>query len=103
VRTGQRYKAVKKFIDALTKRAGKPEKNRDNAEKARKWMCANFYDVRMFGAVMSIGLNAGQVRGPVPTYLCEIFRYLGEVFGLPFAIIKLKLTLIGALPHGFPN
>lgn len=39
---------------------------RDNA---RSWMCANFYDVRMFGAVLAVGqsagLNAGQVRGPV--------------------------------------
>ncbi|MFW6154692.1 MAG: type I-C CRISPR-associated protein Cas7/Csd2 [Planctomycetota bacterium] len=32
---------------------------------ARAWMCANFYDVRAFGAVMSTGPNAGQVRGPV--------------------------------------
>jgi CRISPR-associated protein Csd2 len=28
-------------------------------------MCANFYDVRTFGAVMSTGLNCGQVRGPI--------------------------------------
>lgn len=32
---------------------------------ARKWMCDNFFDVRTFGAVMSTGPNAGQVRGPV--------------------------------------
>jgi CRISPR-associated protein Csd2 len=32
---------------------------------ARRWMCENFYDVRTFGAVMSTGPNAGQVRGPV--------------------------------------
>lgn len=37
----------------------------DDAEKARKWMCTNFYDVRTFGAVMSTGVNCGQVRGPV--------------------------------------
>ena len=34
-------------------------------EKARAWMCANFFDVRTFGAVMSTGVNCGQVRGPV--------------------------------------
>ncbi len=34
-------------------------------EAAREWMCANFYDVRTFGAVMSTGPNAGQVRGAV--------------------------------------
>lgn len=36
-----------------------------DTEKARKWMCLNFYDVRTFGAVMSTGVNCGQVRGPV--------------------------------------
>ena len=34
-------------------------------DKARQWMCANFFDVRTFGAVMSTGDNCGQVRGPV--------------------------------------
>jgi CRISPR-associated protein Csd2 len=37
----------------------------DVADKARAWMCHNFYDVRTFGAVMSTGVNCGQVRGPV--------------------------------------
>lgn len=37
----------------------------DTVEQARQWMCANFYDVRTFGAVMSTGVNCGQVRGPV--------------------------------------
>jgi len=36
-----------------------------DVQKARAWMCANFYDVRTFGAVMSTGDNCGQVRGPV--------------------------------------
>jgi CRISPR-associated protein Csd2 len=34
-------------------------------QKARSWMCENFYDVRTFGAVMMTGDNCGQVRGPV--------------------------------------
>ena len=38
---------------------------KDKVRLARDWMCANFYDVRTFGAVMSTGANAGQVRGPV--------------------------------------
>jgi CRISPR-associated protein Csd2 len=41
------------------------EKNGDKTEAARKWMCSNYYDVRTFGAVMSTGKNAGQVRGPI--------------------------------------
>ena len=32
---------------------------------ARDVMCEKFYDVRTFGAVMSTGKNAGQVRGPI--------------------------------------
>ena len=37
----------------------------DDVNKARDWMCQNFFDVRTFGAVMSTGVNCGQVRGPV--------------------------------------
>ncbi len=34
--------------------------------EAQKWMCQEFYDIRMFGAVMSMkAQNAGQVRGPM--------------------------------------
>ena len=37
--------------------------------RIRDWMCANFYDIRTFGAVMTTfvkaALNCGQVRGPV--------------------------------------
>ncbi len=38
---------------------------KNKVELARKWMCRSFFDVRTFGAVMSTGPNAGQVRGPV--------------------------------------
>ncbi|MCX6083125.1 MAG: type I-C CRISPR-associated protein Cas7/Csd2 [Chloroflexi bacterium] len=37
----------------------------EKVNEARQWMCANFFDVRTFGAVMSTGDNCGQVRGPV--------------------------------------
>lgn len=37
----------------------------DKVNDARRWMCANFYDVRTFGAVMMTGDNCGQVRGPI--------------------------------------
>jgi CRISPR-associated protein Csd2 len=40
-------------------------KGGDKVDDARKWMCQNFYDIRTFGAVMSTGVNCGQVRGPV--------------------------------------
>lgn len=38
---------------------------KDKTEAARKFMCKNYYDIRTFGAVMSTGKNAGQVRGPI--------------------------------------
>lgn len=34
-------------------------------DRARQQMCKDFFDIRTFGAVMSTGANAGQVRGPV--------------------------------------
>ena len=43
----------------------KKRKGGDAVDGARQWMCRNFFDVRTFGAVMSTGINCGQVRGPV--------------------------------------
>lgn len=43
----------------------KAAKGGDQIAAARKVMCQNYYDVRTFGAVMSTGKNAGQVRGPI--------------------------------------
>ena len=53
--------------EAKKKKPGK-EKRKGSADEvalARQWMCQNFFDVRSFGAVMSLGTNCGQVRGPV--------------------------------------
>ena len=38
---------------------------KDRTEAARRFMCKHYYDIRTFGAVMSTGKNAGQVRGPI--------------------------------------
>lgn len=43
----------------------KTKEKGDKTEAARLFMCGRYYDVRTFGAVMSTGKNAGQVRGPV--------------------------------------
>jgi CRISPR-associated protein Csd2 len=40
-------------------------KNDQEAITLRKFMCDNFFDIRAFGAVMSTGINCGQLRGPV--------------------------------------
>lgn len=43
----------------------KKRKGGDKVDEARRWMCQNFYDIRAFGAVMSLKINCGQVRGPI--------------------------------------
>jgi CRISPR-associated protein Csd2 len=46
--------------------AGQSTTDAEKVSLGRKFMCANFFDVRAFGAVMSTKLNnCGQVRGPV--------------------------------------
>jgi len=59
-------------LDAKPKNAADGEKRKEKGagqgsevDQARKKMCETYYDVRTFGAVMSTGANAGQVRGPV--------------------------------------
>ena len=49
-------------IEAETKKLPKEEAK---ARELTAWMCANFYDIRTFGAVMTTEVNCGQVRGPV--------------------------------------
>lgn len=51
--------------DADAKGKKKRKGSADSVDKARDWICQNFFDVRTFGAVMSTGVNCGQVRGPV--------------------------------------
>lgn len=61
----QHERAYQALGFSLAGDSGKRKGGGDDVEKARGWMCGNFYDVRTFGAVMSTGVNCGQVRGPV--------------------------------------
>lgn len=58
---------INKFIAKSKENAGVDyaAKDKDSIYAARKEACSMFYDVRTFGAVLSTGPNAGQVRGPV--------------------------------------
>ncbi len=49
----------------LKPEAKKLPKAEADARNVTGWMCANFYDIRSFGAVMTTEVNCGQVRGPV--------------------------------------
>lgn len=46
-------------------------KDEAKARELTRWMCANFFDIRTFGAVMTTEVNAGQVRGPVQMTFAE--------------------------------
>jgi CRISPR-associated protein Csd2 len=59
------YKAVRNGNDKVAKEKSLNPQSDCEAKALTKFMCDNFFDVRSFGAVMSTGINAGQVRGPV--------------------------------------
>lgn len=58
-------------------------------EEARAIMCRKFYDVRTFGAVMSTGVNCGQVRGPVQM---TFSRSLDAVLPMDVSITRVAYT-----------
>lgn len=60
----QAYVAIRQDDKSKTAARLNPA-NDAEAAAVRDWMCDNFFDVRTFGAVMSTGINCGQVRGPV--------------------------------------
>jgi CRISPR-associated protein Csd2 len=58
-------------------------------QKARDKMCADYFDIRTFGAVMSTGANAGQVRGPVQLTFA---RSVDQVVTLEHSITRMAVT-----------
>lgn len=70
---------------------GVPEKgaSKEKVKEARKWMCQTFYDVRTFGAVMSTGPNAGQVRGAVQF---SFARSIDSVLPLDISITRMAVA-----------
>lgn len=65
---------------------------KEDIDKTRAWMCNNFYDVRMFGAVMSTGVNCGQVRGPLQLTFA---RSYDPILPLDVTITRVAVTKAG--------
>jgi CRISPR-associated protein Csd2 len=63
--------------------------NRAQVGKARDWMCQQFFDVRTFGAVMSTGPNAGQVRGPIQV---SFSRSLDPILPMDASITRMAVA-----------
>ena len=74
------YKALSKD----PKKAKQPDVN-----ETRDWMCENFFDVRAFGAVMTTGVNCGQVRGPIQLAFA---RSIDPVVALEHAVTRCAVT-----------
>ena len=81
----------KPITDAHVKTGGAPGGggNRTQVNKARDWMCQQFFDVRTFGAVMSTGPNAGQVRGPVQV---SFSRSIDPILPMDAAITRMAVA-----------
>jgi CRISPR-associated protein Csd2 len=72
-----------------SKDAKKGGASKGRVEAAKKWMCQSFFDVRAFGAVMSTGANAGQVRGPVQIAFA---RSVDRVLALDVSITRMAVA-----------
>ena len=78
------HKKLGHEVDGKTKKA-----TRDQVKDARAQMCCRYYDVRTFGAVMSTGTNAGQVRGPVQL---SFSRSVDPILPIDISITRMAVT-----------
>ena len=62
---------------------------REDVEKVRAAMCRRFFDVRSFGAVMTTGKNAGQVRGPMQL---TFSRSISPIIPMEVSITRVAIT-----------
>ncbi len=75
--------------DLLKDNGKNKRKGGDKVNEARQWMCQNFFDVRTFGAVMSTGVNCGQVRGPVQLTFA---RSIDPIFSQEHSITRMAVA-----------
>ena len=79
----------------IDKKAFKESKGKDKsteAEKAKKWLLQQYFDIRTFGAVLSTGeFNCGQVRGPAQI---TFSRSLDAIIPVESAITRKSVTTV---------
>lgn len=83
------YRALRPDDPKVGKDAKLNPKNDDEAKQLTAFMCRNFFDVRTFGAVMSTGVNAGQVKGPVQL---SFARSVEPIMPLEISITRMAAT-----------
>lgn len=67
----------------------KSKEKGEKTEAARMYMCKTYYDIRTFGAVLSTGKNAGQVRGPVQL---TFSRSIDQIVPLEHSITRMAVA-----------
>ena len=67
----------------------KDKQKGEKTDAARDYMCKKYYDIRTFGAVLTTGKNAGQVRGPVQM---TFGRSVDPVMTLEHSITRMAVT-----------
>jgi CRISPR-associated protein Csd2 len=75
--------------EMVEKKEAKKRTGGDVVEEARQWMCQTFYDIRTFGAVMTTGVNCGQVRGPIQMTFA---RSVEPIVALEHSITRMAVT-----------
>ena len=85
----QAYRAIRKDDPKVEKDAKLNPKDDAEAKAVTAFMCRNFFDVRTFGAVMSTGVNAGQVKGPVQMTFA---RSVEPILPLEISITRMAAT-----------
>ncbi|MGV3721867.1 MAG: type I-C CRISPR-associated protein Cas7/Csd2 [Actinomycetota bacterium] len=65
------------------------KQNASDVAKVRDRMCRTYFDIRMFGAVMTTGVNCGQVRGPVQL---TFSRSVDPITPMDVAITRVAVT-----------
>ncbi|MER3403986.1 MAG: type I-C CRISPR-associated protein Cas7/Csd2 [Chloroflexota bacterium] len=79
----------RRAYEALGLQSTGSKQHAGDVDQARQWMCQNFYDIRTFGAVMTTGVNCGQVRGPVQLTFA---RSIDPIVPLDLSITRVAVT-----------
>jgi CRISPR-associated protein Csd2 len=83
------YVAIRGDSDEIKNAKKLSPKSDVEANRIRNWMCTNFFDIRAFGGVLSTGINAGQVRGPVQITFAQSVE---PVLPLEISITRMAAT-----------
>lgn len=74
---------------AAAAKGGKGKISREKRQEAQQHLAKTYYDIRLFGAVLSTGLNAGQVRGPMQLTFA---RSVSPIVALDLSITRVAIT-----------